>query len=513
MTYAVTTAEVLQRQNEETAREQSPLAQAEWPQPKPLTMAIACEAYPKDALPTVIREAVLEVESFVKAPLPLVANSALAAISLACQGHCDVERASKLDGPTGLFMLTIAESGERKSTCDGYFFDPIRAYERQQTEIMEPAQADYRADLASWEAKAIGIREQLKTKSQQGPVESLETDLRKLENCRPKGPKTPRLIYADATPEALASGIANHWPSAGVISSEAGVVFGGHAMSSDSVMRNLAQLNQLWDGNELTVDRRTKESFRARGRLTVALQVQEGTLKAFLAKSGSLARDIGFMARFLIAWPVSTQGTRFFTDPPDKWPALEHFHGRLRAVLDKPLPLDQFDDLSPKMMVFSPDAKALWIQFHDSIEMALASGGDLHDVRDVASKTADNAARIAGLFQYFDDGGVTISADAFNRASRIVEWHLSESRRLFGQTSLSQELMDATKLDAWLIRNCKQEGKRSVSSRELQQYGPVRDKQRLHTALQELVELDRVFLVYSGKRKDIHVNAHLLVGA
>ena len=35
-------------------------------------------------------------------------------------------------------------------------------------------------------------------------------------------------------------------PSGGVISSEAGSVFGSHGMGKESVMRNLAALNQLW---------------------------------------------------------------------------------------------------------------------------------------------------------------------------------------------------------------------------------------------------------------------------
>ncbi|WP_143032874.1 DUF3987 domain-containing protein, partial [Nitrosomonas eutropha] len=56
------------------------------------------------------------------------------------------------------------------------------------------------------------------------------------------------LIYADATPEALANGLAKRWPSSGVVSAEAGIVFGSHGMGKDSVMRNLAMLNQLWDG-------------------------------------------------------------------------------------------------------------------------------------------------------------------------------------------------------------------------------------------------------------------------
>ncbi|WP_345889574.1 DUF3987 domain-containing protein, partial [Nitrosomonas sp. GH22] len=89
-------------------------------------------------------------------------------------------------------------------------------------------------------------------------------------------------MYADATPEALAYGLAKRWPSSGVVSAEAGIVFGSHGMGKDSVMRNLAMLNQLWDGASLAIDRRTSESFTVHGaRLTVALQVQEPTLREF----------------------------------------------------------------------------------------------------------------------------------------------------------------------------------------------------------------------------------------
>ena len=60
-------------------------------------------AYPLDALPDTIRAAVEEVVGFVKAPIPLVASSALSALSLACQAHIDVKRAEGLQGPVGLF--------------------------------------------------------------------------------------------------------------------------------------------------------------------------------------------------------------------------------------------------------------------------------------------------------------------------------------------------------------------------------------------------------------------------
>ena len=73
----------------------------------------------------------------------------------------------------------------------------------------------------------------------------MESALRDLEHSKPEAPRIPRLIYADATPEAMAYGLAKQWPSAGVVSAEAGIVFGSHGMAKDSVMRNLAMLNQL----------------------------------------------------------------------------------------------------------------------------------------------------------------------------------------------------------------------------------------------------------------------------
>ena len=191
-------------------------------------------------------------------------------------------------------------------------------------------------------------------------------------------------------------------------------MFGSHGMGKDSVMRNLATLNQLWYGTSLTIDRRTSESFTVKGaRLTIALQVQEPTLREFFSKSGALARGTGFLARFLVAWPASTQGYRPFAEAPAHWPALAVYNQRLAAILSQPEPIDDDGALSPAMLSLSPEAKRAWVEFHDAIECQLASGGDLYDVRDVASKTADNAVRLAALFQMFEQGTGAVSGQCF----------------------------------------------------------------------------------------------------
>jgi putative DNA primase/helicase len=447
----------------------------------------------------------------------LIASSALAALSLAIQAHVDVKRADKLHGPTSLFLLAIADSGERKSTCDSFFTKAINDYQAEQQEAAKPLFKAHKSEHDAWDAQRGGLKEKIKALAKEGkPSAEQEQLLRELDAKEPTTPKVPRLIYGDATPEALTFSLAKQWPSGGVISSEAGSVFGGHAMSGDSVMRNLAVLNQLWDGATLSTERRTSESFTVRGaRLTMALQVQEATIRAFFDNSKGLARGTGFLARFLVSWPESTQGTRNFTEAPTNWPALTAFNNRLTAILNRQAPIDDDGGLSPAMLTLAPDAKAAWVAFHNAIEAELSNGRELHDVRDVASKTADNAVRLAALFHTFTGNIGPIDIDAMESAARVTYWHLTEAKRFLGELAMPAELVNPARLDAWLVDYCKRERTDKVSTSQIQQFGPgsLRDKKVFTEALKELTELGRARLVKDGKKRLIQINPALLVAS
>lgn len=487
----------------------------EWPAPQPLATKVASLPYPRDALPSAIQAAVAEVQAFTQAPFPLVASSAISALSLAAQAHVDIVRDERLSGPIGLYLLTVADSGERKTSCDGFFTKAIRDYERQQAEAAAPILKEYDADIVGWEAKRDAVKSLITRDRKKGlSTEKHEADLRALETGKPVAPRVPRLVYGDATPEALAFNLAKVWPSGGILSNEGGQVFGSHGMGRDSLMRNLAMLNVLWDGTPQTIDRRTSESFRVRGaRLTVALQVQEPTLRAFFKHSDGLARGTGFLARFLVAWPDSTIGYRPYAEAPANWPALAPFHRRIADILAVPVTLDDGGALSPTPIPLSPDAKRAWVAFHDGIEEELRSGGDLYDVRDVASKAAENAARVAALFHVYEYGPTgSVAPEAVERAGRIVAWHLNESRRFFGELALPPELVDAGRLDDWLLRYCREHGLAGVRTQTIQQFGPVRRKDAIEAAVRELDDRDRARLIQERRRKEVRINPALLTG-
>ena len=484
---------------------------ATWSEPVPLLQSIQPELYPLDALPTAMREAVLEVQGFAQAPMAMVATSALSALSMAAQALHDVKRAEKLTGPIGLFTLVLADSGERKTTCDDFFMPAIRQWQRGQEEAMRPLVESHEAALDAWNAEREGIVVKIKELSKNGkPTDALKRDLADLQAEKPEPPRVPRLVYSDITPEELGYQLAKRWPSAAITASEGGTVLGGHSMTGDSAMRNMARLNDLWSGQEISSDRRTSESWVARGaRLTVGLQVQESTLRSFFDKSAGLARGTGFLARFLVAWPQSTQGMRLFKDAPDQWPKLAAYHQRIERILSVPTPMDDDGALTPSLIPLSAQAKAQWVEYHDEVETRLAVGGDYAEVRDVASKSADNAARLAALFHIFENGGGgAIGLEAMEAGCMVAAWHLQESRRFFGEIAVPVEMADAMRVIRWALEVGRTQGG-TVATRDLQRLGPVRSKDRLDAALRELEAHHHVRLRIEGKRKLLEINPAL----
>lgn len=491
-----------------------PEAGAAWSDLVPLVSSVAPEPYPLEVFPEAIRAAVEEVQAFAQAPIAMVATSALSALSLAAQALFDVKRAEKLTGPIGLFTLVLADSGERKTTCDEFFMPAIRQWEHRQAEAMRPELEQHEAAMAAWEAEREGLLAAIKqaTKSPgKVSVDALKRELANLQADKPEAPRVPRLIYSDITPEELGYQLARRWPSAAIASSEAGTVLGSHGMTGDSAMRNMARLNDLWSGQEIQSDRRTSESWKARcARLTVGLQVQESTLRSFFDKSGGLARGTGFLARFLVAWPESTQGTRMFRDAPASWPNLARYHQAIERILSIPVAMDEDGALTPAMLPLTVEAKSAWVAYHDEVEKRLSAGGDFSDVKDVASKSADNAARLAALFHIFEHGSGAVSLEAMEAGCMVAAWHLHESRRFFGEIALPTELSDAMRVIRWAVEYGSAQGVSEVATRDLQRLGPVRNKDRLDAALRELQDHHHIRVRTDGKRKLAEINPALI---
>lgn len=341
--------------------------------PQPLLREIPPgKAYPVAALGP-LQAAVEAVQGMTLAPVAIPAASALSVASLAVQGFVDVETLGGVR-PVSLYALTIAQSGERKSSCDAPLLSGLRAFEKDRAKAQ-------REDMGHWEnAHALwkGERDRILAEVRKGKGEkrtAAQADLNAL-GKEPAVPLSPERTVTEPTYEGLTRKFAEGMPTLGIFSDEGGQFLGGFAMSSENRQKTLAALNDLWQGNPIRRTRQGEGSFTLFGRrLAVHLMVQPGVARAFMADP--MAADTGFLPRFLICEPVSTIGTRLQSLTRQDGFALQDFTARLRAILDRPLPMDpDTRELQPRILPLSREARALLTTFADVVEAAQASRGE-----------------------------------------------------------------------------------------------------------------------------------------
>ncbi|MEY8842050.1 YfjI family protein [Cribrihabitans sp. XS_ASV171] len=448
--------------------------------PQPLLREIAPSAvYPLDHLGP-LRPAVEAVRGMAQAPLAIPAASALSVASLAVQGFADVET---LGGPRplSLYALTIARSGERKSSCDAPLMAALREFEREQARAQREAVTSWQNAQALWK----GERDRILAEARKGKGEkrtAAQADLDAL-GPEPAAPPSGDRTVTEPTFEGLTRLFATGQPSLGIFSDEGGQFLGGHAMNSDNRQKTLAALNDLWQGNPIRRTRAGDGHATLFGRrLAVHLMAQPSVARAFMADR--MAADTGFLPRFLICEPPSTIGTRFHATARGDGGALGDFANRLRAILDTPLPMDpETRELSPRILPLSPEARGLLVRFSDAIEAAQANGGDLVDVTGYASKSAEQAARIAGVLALWQDlDAPAVTAQDMGNGIALAQFYLGEAVRLADAATVSQEIDRAEALRKWLLESWPH---REIMVRDVVRLGPnpLRESPKARAAL------------------------------
>lgn len=417
--------------------------------PQPLLREIPPgEPFPVQALGP-LRAAVEAVQGLTLAPVAIPAASALAVASLAVQGFVDVET---LGGtrPVSLYALTIAQSGERKSSCDAPLMSGLRAFEKEQAKAR-------REDMGAWENTYVlwkGERDRILAEAKKGKGEkrtAAEADLAAL-GREPAAPPSPDRTVTEPTYEGLTRKFAEGMPTLGIFSDEGGQFLGGFAMASENRQKTLTALNDLWQGNPIRRTRQGEGSFTLYGRrLAVHLMVQPGVARTFMADP--MAADTGFLPRFLICEPPSTIGTRLQSLVRDDGFALPAFAARLRDILDRPLPMDsETRELEPRILPLSREARAMLVQFSDAVEAAQASGGGYAHIPGYASKAAEQAARIAGVLTAWADlDAPEVTGETMADAVTLAAFYLGEAARLSDAATISAEIEKAEALRKWLL--------------------------------------------------------------
>lgn len=447
--------------------------------------------FPTEALPPSMAKAVSDAHLLTQAPPALIASSCIAAANLATQNIVDMERREGLVGPINLFFATICASGERKTTVDALFTREIREFDRKNDFEYGSKRRDYDAELAVWQIKKKGAEHELRRAiKNEAPTDTLSQSLADIVKQAPVPPIHSPLLLRDATPAAIKNALREVMSSIGIFADEASTVFDGKALSE------FALINGLWDGGTIHVDRVGTGRWTINdARLTMSLMVQPDVFDNFLQRRGKAARDIGLLARMLIAYPQSTQGYRTLKDVP-RQEHLDHFNARVKTLLEEAQQRRLTNPGPRPRLRFDGEAQQGWNEVFNQVEAATSPLGSLAGSRDYAAKFGDNLARLAAVFHVFEGNSGDISLDTLNQALPIAQWFGHSYSHLFSPPPAVTPLFnpypadqDAELLKNWLAKQCLGKGVSEMPKKQLEQCGPprVRPVHRLHPALDRLV--------------------------
>ncbi|QJW56496.1 hypothetical protein HL670_03392 [Serratia plymuthica] len=445
------------------------------------------QPYPVQSFPPVLRNVIQALHSNTKIPVEMIGNVVLAATSLTCQSLIEViQPHTNMPEPCSLYLMTIAESGEGKTTINKQVMKPCYAFSLELIQQYEQHVINYKHKFKLWKIRQQALESNLRQAIKKGyPGEDEEQAINRHAEGEPKRPSRPNFIYEDTSLKALVEGLSEH-PEAGFISDEAITFFKSY------LKNNPGLLNKAWDGEMFDFRRADGEIYQITPCLTFSLMSQPGVFMEYIKKNGVAARASGFMSRFLFSWVESSIGTRQGNRPTIAAEYdLETFHERVIELLAlHKIPRTE-GTAQKKKLSLMPEALAIWRDYRTDTERKMAPENEWEHIRDIASKASSNTLRIAALLQYFYQGNSEeIQPDTITGAIKIMDWYLNQASQLFYPMSERFQFeQDVRELYSWIMSRIRQNDDYPILKNDLEKYGPhrLRRIERLTPVLDQLI--------------------------
>ncbi len=455
--------------------------------PRPLVRKIPDpEPFPIEALNGLLGDAAAAIHDQSQAPEAMCTQAVLAAATLAVQGHANVELPTGQKRPVSCFFLTVADSGERKSRVDELALGPVSKHEASLRERYDEDFPAWQNGQDAWEKQRAQILGDKKGYPDQNAKRLALNDL----GTAPSAPLLPMQVCPEPTYEGLVKMLITGQPSIGVFSAEGGQFVGGHGMTMENKLRTAAGLSSLWDGTPIKRVRAGDGAVTLPGRrVSLHLMAQSGVMAIIL--SDAMLADQGLLSRVLLTAPRAASGTRFWREPnPSSDIAIKAYSWRLLSILETPMPTAEGknNELLPRTLPLSLEARTKWIAFSDHVEHLIGPGGDMEPIKGLANKLAEHAARLAAILALVENlDAEAVSGSHMDAGIDLVQHYAGEALRLFAAIAISENLRIAQEVLDWLMNKW---GKPEVSLPDIYQNGPnaIRDKQSASRIVNILVD-------------------------
>lgn len=391
-------------------------------EPRPLVTEVpAGIPFPTDSLGCICGPAARAIRARVQCPIEIAAQSVLAAGTVMSQGLADVLLPIGKTVPISNNFMTLAKSGERKTTADSIALRPIKRQESLLKSAFDRAQYD-------------------------PAVAQLGLPL-------------PFLLCPDTTVAGLVYLLQSSYPALGLFTSEGGMLLGGSAFKNSNLIHTISVLSKLWDDGALRQVRGNVGVIELKDRrLSAHIMIQPKIASKLL--SAPALTDQGFLSRCLISNPESLIGTRLNRrmDAEDIKIAesdLNRYGDSLEVVFRsqlKQIYLDNFR-LNPRVLRPDIDAADQWLDFADEVEEKLGPGGEYEEVVDLVNKIPEHSARVAAVLTLMRNSRAkTIPVDEMISGIELGRYYAHEMVRLHSAGVADPELAAAERLRVWLLK-------------------------------------------------------------
>lgn len=466
--------------------------------------------FPVDALPGPYGDMVAATATAVQVDSAMVGPIMLGALSAACGGCVEPVPRPGWDEICVLHIVVTADPSERKSAVFKKMTQPLYRAEKALIESTSGTRTEQRArrDIADRKAKNAASKAAEVNSGKRGAGDAddgssqLVDPVRYAVNLAQAAeaivvPELPRVLADDATPEALASRMADNYGRLAVMSAEAGVFATLAGRYSSKGEANLDIWLKGYTGDPHRVDRQGRPDEEIdRPALTVCLTAQPDVLQKVCSNTEFHGR--GVLPRISFALPTSMVGRRDPEAPPIP-ETIEKTYTTALTTLAHQLHAREGEAAKVK---FSPAAERAVIELLRAVEKRLVGDGDLSgSMREWGGRYVGRVVRIALLLHMAEHGpsgvDVTVAAETVTAAVRIAEFFVAHTRAAFGIANTGAvQLSDLTATLDYLRRHHEVHRLQPITVRQLSKSGPLvlRRKSSRDPVLAMLVDFNLIAL-------------------
>ncbi|RTY19740.1 YfjI family protein [Morganella morganii] len=445
------------------------------------------QPFPSECFPPVLKDVIETLYKETQIPKELIGNVVLAAASLACQSLINVESPyTKLPEQCCLYLMTVAESGEGKTTINKQIMKPFYDFSSEMIKEYEVKRTQYKQEYKIWKVKKQALESNLRKAMRNNYSGEMEEEkIKEINTKEPVCQHHPNFIYEDATLKSLMEGLSEQ-SEACIISDEAITFFKGQLKNNPSL------LNKSWDGESYDLVRAHGERYTVKPCLTISLMSQPGIFADYISNNRSTARESGFLSRFLFSWVNSSVGNRNINSNQDNVKkSLDAFHKRINELLEEVKLHIVNKNTIKKTLRLSDDAISIWNENNRKIQNKITLGNEWEHIKDIGAKSGANILRISAIMQkFYSSDSHSIHDENMEYSCNIMNWYMMQASKIFHPYSERYQFeTDVSELYFWLKNRFMQNNFFAIPLNDVAKYGPHRLRRiEKHTpALDQLI--------------------------